>query len=198
MTDQTFPLTAASSIKHNTHVSELIELAVRNGEGRLASTGAFVAQTGEHTGRSAKDKFVVRDQTTEDALWWENNQAISTAQFDQLYQDFLDYAAKSEPVRAGPVRGCGSDLPPHTRACSAKRHGTLSSSATCCAVRKPSELPAFTPEFTVVNFPGFRADPARHGCHSETIIALNFTKRLVLIGGSLYAGETKKSVFSFS
>lgn len=196
MTNQTFPLTAASTIKHNTHVSELIELAVRRGEGRLAKTGAFVAETGEHTGRSAKDKFVVRDATTEDTLWWDNNQSISTAQFDQLYQDFLDYAANTELFVQDLFAGADPTYRLNTRVfCEKAWHALFIRHL----LRRPerAELESFAPEFTVVNFPGFRADPARHGCHSETIIALNFTKRLVLIGGSLYAGETKKSVFSF-
>lgn len=196
MTNETFPLTAASTIKHNTQVAELIELAVRRCEGRLANTGVFVAETGEHTGRSAKDKYVVRDETTETAVWWDNNQAMSTEQFDLLYQDFLDYAGKSELFVQDLFAGADSKYRLNTRVfCEKAWHALFIRHM----LRRPeiSELSAFEPEFTVVNFPGFRADPSRHGCRSETIIACNFAKRLVLIGGSLYAGETKKSVFSF-
>ena len=75
--------------------------------------------------------------------------------------------------------------------------GTRCSSAICCAVRSASELAGFKPQFTVVNLPSFRADPKRHGVRSETVIACNFAKRLVLIGGTSYAGETKKSVFTY-
>ena len=96
MTNESFPLTTAASTKHNNSVAELVELAVRGNEGQLAQTGALVVETGEHTGRSARDKYIVRDETTENSLWWENNQAISPEQFARLYDDFTQYAGKTE------------------------------------------------------------------------------------------------------
>ncbi len=196
MTTETFPLSAASSVKHNNPIAELVELAVRRNEGRLARTGAFVAETGEHTGRSAADKFTVRDEVTRETVWWDNNQAISPENFDVLYQDFLAYAADKELFVQDLFAGADQTYRLNTRVfCEKAWHALFIRHM----LRRPEreELGAFAPEFTVVNFPGFRADPERHGCRSETVIACNFARRLVLIGGSLYAGETKKSVFSF-
>lgn len=196
MTTQMFPLSAAASIKHNNSVAELVEAAIHRNEGRLAMTGAFVAETGEHTGRSAQDKFTVRDATTSQTVWWDNNQALSPENFDRIYEDFLAYAQDKEIFVQDLFAGANRDYRLRTRVfCEKAWHALFIRHL----LRRPQqdELNGFTPEFTVINFPGFRANPDRHGCRSETVIACNFTKRLVLIGGSLYAGETKKSVFSF-
>ena len=196
MTKEMFPLSAAASVMRNSPTAELVELAVRRGEGRLAQTGAFVAETGEHTGRSARDKYTVRDATTESTLWWDNNQAMSPESFDRLYSDFLAYAATTDLFVQDLFAGADPSFRLNTRViCEKAWHALFIQHM----LRRPeaAEYANFAPEFTVVNFPGFRADPERHGCRSETVIACDFTKRLVLIGGSLYAGETKKSVFSF-
>ena len=196
MTSESFPFSAAASIKRNNRIAELVELAVSRKEGRLARTGAFVAETGEHTGRSARDKYTLKDAQTENTIWWDNNQAMSQEHFDALYSDFLAYAADKELFVQDLFAGADPDYRLNTRVfCEKAWHALFIRHM----LRRPeaSELGSFAPEFTVVNFPGFRADPERHGCRSETVIACNFNKRLVLIGGSLYAGETKKSVFSF-
>lgn len=196
MTHESFPLTTAASVKHNNSVAELVELAVRGNEGQLAQTGALVVETGEHTGRSARDKFIVRDETTENSLWWESNQAISPEQFARLYADFTQYAGQTELFVQDLFAGADPSYRLNTRIfCEKAWHALFIRHM----LRRPerAELASFQPEFTVVNLPGFRADPDRHGCRSETVIACDFGKRLVLIGGSLYAGETKKSVFSF-
>jgi len=196
MTTEMFPISAAASIKHNNSVAELVEFALRGQEGRLAQTGAFVAETGEHTGRSAQDKFTVRDETTSQTVWWDNNKELSPEHFQAVYDDFLAYAKDKNLFVQDLFAGADPAYRLNTRVfCEKAWHALFIRHL----LRRPeqAELKDFTPEFTVVNFPGFRADPARHGCRSETIVACNFTKRLVLIGGSLYAGETKKSVFSF-
>jgi len=196
MTTEIFPISAAQSVNHNNSVAELIEYAIQRNEGRLAITGAFVAETGEHTGRSAQDKFTVRDETTTDSVWWGNNKEMSPSHFQAIYDDFLAYAKDKEIFVQDLFAGANVKHRLKTRVfCEKAWHALFIRHL----LRRPeqSELNGFTPEFTVVNFPGFRADPARHGCRSQTVIACNFTKRLVLIGGSLYAGETKKSVFSF-
>ena len=96
MTNETFPLAAARKVNHNNSHLELIELAIRRDEGQFSSTGALVFHTGAHTGRSAQDKFTVRDDTTEKAVWWDNNKAISAEQFDLLYADFFEHAKTRE------------------------------------------------------------------------------------------------------
>ncbi len=196
MTPETFPLSAVGNAHHNNSEAELIEFAVRRAEGRLASTGSFVVETGVHTGRSPNDKFTVRDATTESTLWWDNNKAITPAQFNALYDDFKAHAATREMFVQDLYAGADPNSKLNTRVfCELAWHAAFIRNM----LRRPdhSSLAGFAPDFTVVNLPSFRADPNRHGARSETIIACDFTRRLVLIGGSSYAGETKKSVFSF-
>jgi phosphoenolpyruvate carboxykinase (ATP) len=196
MTLQLFLLSALGKVHHNTSVPALVEFAVARREGRLAATGALAVETGQHTGRSAQDKFVVRDAETDGAVWWDNNKPMSPAHFDVLLADFLasardrelfvqDLFAGADPAHRLPVRVV-AEYAWHALFI---RH--------LLRRPRPSELDGFEPGLTIVNLPGFRADPTRHGCRGETVIACDLTRRIVLIGGTSYAGETKKSVFSF-
>ncbi|MGH1418029.1 MAG: phosphoenolpyruvate carboxykinase [Hyphomicrobiaceae bacterium] len=196
MTIKTFPVDCGETVHHNLNGAELVEHAISGKEGRLSATGAFVTQTGQHTGRSASDKFVVRDNETEDAIWWSNSKSITSEQFDALYADFMDAASKKKMYVQDLFAGADLDHRLPTRIhCEFAWHALFIRHL----LRRPekSDLTDFAPEFTVVNLPSFRADPARHGAETETIIACDFTRRIVLIGGTSYAGETKKSVFSF-
>jgi len=184
------------SLRRNPSQSILYELAIRRHEGELVSTGALAIRTGAHTGRSAADKFIVRNALTEDAVWWDNNKAISPDHFDRLLEDFLDYAADRELISQDLYAGADPQYRLRARIYTELawhalfiRHLLIAPPA--------EELADFEPEFTIINLPGFRADPARHGCRSETVIACDFERKLVLIGGSSYAGETKKSVFTY-
>jgi len=196
MTIELFPLNSSAKIKHNTGEVELIELAIRNGEGRFAASGALAVETGAHTGRSAQDKYTVRDATTEKAIWWDNNKAMTPDQFELLLSDFREHAKSRELF----VQDLFAGADPAQRL-NARVFVEYAWHALFIRhlLRRPqaSELAGFKPQFTVVNLPSFRADPKRHGVRSETVIACNFAKRLVLIGGSSYAGETKKSVFTY-
>ncbi|MCB1550003.1 MAG: phosphoenolpyruvate carboxykinase (ATP), partial [Hyphomicrobiaceae bacterium] len=196
MTSEMFPLSVPAAIHHNDGEVALFEQVVRRGEGQIASSGALVFETGVHTGRSPRDKFTVRDETTEDTVWWDNNRSITTEQFDTLYADFIEHARSREMFVQDLFAGADPSFRLSTRVfCEYAWHALF--------IRyllrrpQPGELEGFAPEFTVVNLPSFRADPARHGVRSETVIACNFKRRIVLIGGSSYAGETKKSVFSY-
>jgi len=196
MTSETFPFKTTKSVEHNNSLAELVEHALKRNEGRLSATGAFVVRTGEHTGRSAQDKFVVRDETTEDAIWWDNNKPLSPAHFETLYADFMEHAKSRELFVQDLYAGADPAHRLNTRVfCEKAWHALFIRHL----LRRPekSELEAFAPEFTVVNLPSFRADPERHGARTKTMIACDFKRRLVLIAGTLYAGETKKSVFSF-
>ncbi|MGE0699737.1 MAG: phosphoenolpyruvate carboxykinase [Hyphomicrobiaceae bacterium] len=175
---------------------ELLELAVRRGEGRLASSGAFVVETGVHTGRSVQDKFTVRDASTEAQVWWDNNKPMSPAHFDALYNDFLAHAAKLELFVENLYAGADAN---HRLNARIFTEYAWHAAFIRHLLRRPTatELAGFAPQFTVVNLPSFRADPKRHGCRSETVIACDFSRKLVLIGGTSYAGETKKSVFTY-
>ncbi len=196
MANDLFPLSAAGTIQHNLSATPLVEIAIKNGEGHLASTGAFCAETGVHTGRSPNDKFIVCDGETKDAIWWDNSAAMTPEHFEVLLADFLAFA-KDKELYVQDLFG-GADVH-HRLATRVFTELAWHSHFIRNMLRRPSdaELEVFTPEFTVVSFPSFKADPAKHGTRSQTVIACDFTRRLVLIGGSSYAGEIKKSVFSF-
>ena len=192
----TFPLNAAKGIKHNLTVAELIEQALLRDEGKLAASGAFVVETGQHTGRSAADKYIVRDAESEDAIWWDNAKPMAEEQFDRLFHEFKQFAQHKELFVQDLYGGADETYRLPTRiVCEYAWHALFIRHL----LRRPeqSELAGFEPQFTVVNLPSFRAAPDYHDTRSETVIACNFTKRIVLIGGTSYAGETKKSVFSF-
>ena len=96
MTTEIFPLSYAPEANRNNVLAELVETAVRRDEGQLTHYGALAVETGEHTGRSAQDKFTVRDAITSDTIWWDNNKEMSPEHFDVLYQDFLAHAKDKE------------------------------------------------------------------------------------------------------
>ncbi len=196
MTIQLFPLETSSKIRRNLQPAELVEIALRRGEGQLASTGAFVVETGQHTGRSAEDKYVVRDDETEQAIWWDNSKAMTEEQFDRLLADFITFAKHKDLFVQDLFAGADAEHRLNTRIVTEYAWHSLFIRN---LLRRPeqSELASFVPEFTVVDLPSFRAAPLYHGTRTETVIACNFARRIVLIGGTSYAGEIKKSVFSF-
>ena len=196
MNKELFALSVPAKVHRNLGHVELLELAIRKGEGRLASSGAFVVETGAHTGRSVQDKFTVRDAVTDSRIWWDNNKPLSPVHFEAIHQDFLAHAAKLELYVEDLYAGADPRHRLNARIfCELAWHAAFIRHL----LRRPeaSELGNFLPQFTVVSLPSFRADPKRHGCRSETIIACDFSRRIVLIGGSAYAGEIKKAVFTY-
>lgn len=173
----------------------LYEYAIARGEAVIAAGGALRADTGTHTGRSPLDKFIVRDATTEDTVWWGGNGAMTPEAFDILHADFLEHA-KGQDLFVQDLHG-GADpcyqLP--TRVITQKAWHSLFIRTMLLRPQRDA-LESFVPEMTIIDLPSFKADPARHGCRSETVIACDFTRKIVLIGGTEYAGEMKKSVFS--
>ncbi len=174
---------------------ELFELAIARGEGILTADGALRVLTGEHTGRSANDKFIVRDALTESTVWWDNNAAMSEGHFAALKADFAAYM-KGREVFVQDLYG-GAD-PAHRIRVRVVTENAWHALFIRYLLRRPelADLAAFREELTVIDMPGFQADPSRHGTRSGTVIALNLRERLVLIGGTSYAGEMKKSVFT--
>ena len=173
----------------------LVEAAIQRGEGRLGLGGAFLVSTGYHTGRSPKDKHVVRTPLVENTIWWENNREMSPEAFDRLHADMLEHMKGKDYFVQDLYGGADPALRLDVRVVTELAwHGLFIRHL----LRRPaaSELASFVPEFTIINCPSFKADPARHGCRSETVIALNFDKKLILIGNTAYAGENKKSVFT--
>jgi phosphoenolpyruvate carboxykinase (ATP) len=188
-------ITGASAVHYNLIEPALVEAALRRGEGRLGLGGALLASTGKHTGRSPKDKFVVRTPAVENTIWWENNAPMAPDAFDRLHADMLEHIKGRELFVQDLYGGADATYRLDVRVVTELAwHGLFIRHM----LRRPdaSELATFAPEYTILNCPSFKADPARHGCRSETVIALNFDKKLILIGNTAYAGENKKSVFT--
>jgi len=183
------------TVHWNLTVAELYEEAIRRGEGHVAKNGPLVVLTGLHTGRSATDKFVVRDAQTEGNVWWDNNKPMTPAHFDALHADMMTFAQGRE-LFAKDLYG-GADLEHRLPVRIVTEYAWHSLFVHQLLIRpKAEELKGFAPEFTIIDLPNFRADPVRHGSASETVIAVNFTRKTILIGGTSYAGEMKKSVFT--
>ena len=189
-------ITPGGDLFVNLGTAPLVEHAVRNAEGLLSKDGALVVATGAHTGRSAKDKFFVRDALTETTIWWGDvNKGMGAEHFAALKADF--YAAMSAKPQLYVQHLFGGSQVDHRVAVKVVTERAWHSLFIRTMLCRPteSELANFAAEYTMIALPSFRADPARHGCRSETIIAVNFTEKLILIGGTAYAGEMKKSVF---
>jgi phosphoenolpyruvate carboxykinase (ATP) len=176
--------------------AQLVEHAIRRGEGMLAKDGPLVVATGKHTGRSANDKFIVRDAETEETVWWgKTNKGMTPEHFAALKADFLSAVnAKGELFVQDLYGGSQPEYRVNVRVIT--EFAWHSQFIRTLLVRpEAAALADFIPEYTIIDLPSFRADPARHGTRSETVIAVNFTEKLILIGGTAYAGEMKKSVF---
>ncbi|MBO6717115.1 MAG: phosphoenolpyruvate carboxykinase [Rhizobiaceae bacterium] len=188
-------ITSAGTVRYNLTEAELYEFALARGEAKLTADGALVAYTGQHTGRSPKDKFVVRDAATENEIWWDNNKPIAPEQFEALLADFLDHA-KGRDLFVQDLAG-GAD-PAHRLQTRVVTEFAWHSLFIRNLLIRPQrdELAGFAPALAIIDLPSFRADPARHGTRTETVIAIDFTRMIVLIGGTSYAGEMKKSVFT--
>ena len=182
-------ITGLGRIHYNLIEPQLLEAAVAAGEGRIGLGGALLVTTGSHTGRSPKDKFIVRTATTENTIWWDNNAPMASDAFARLEADMRslhvqDLYAGADPAQRLDVR-LVTELAWHALFI---RH----------LLRRPerAELDRFEPAWTIINCPSFKADPARHGCRTETVIAIDFDRRRVLIANTAYAGENKKAVFT--
>jgi len=184
-----------AAISWNLGAPQLYERALERHEAHIAAHGPLVADTGAHTGRSPKDKFVVRDAVTEPVVWWDNNNAMTPEHFDALLADFIAHA-KGKTLFAQDLYA-GADPALRLRARVFTEYAWHSLFIRNLLIRpEAGELAAFTPDLTIVDLPSFKADPRRHGARSETIIACDFQRKTVLIGGTSYAGEMKKSVFT--
>ncbi|NKC21767.1 phosphoenolpyruvate carboxykinase [Ochrobactrum oryzae] len=180
---------------YNLGAARLYEETVRRGEAELSAQGALVARTGQHTGRSPKDKFVVRDADTEDHVWWDNNKPMSREAFELLYADFIDHAKGKELFVQDLIGGADADNKINARVIT--EYAWHSLFIRNLLIRPEQEaLAAYVPEMTIIDLPSFKADPERYGVRTETVIAVDLTRKIVLIGGTSYAGEMKKSVFT--
>ncbi|WP_425044677.1 phosphoenolpyruvate carboxykinase [Primorskyibacter sp. S87] len=182
------------NVHYNLMQAALVEAAVSRGEGELGQGGTLLVSTGEFTGRSPKDKFTVRTETTKDQIWWENNAAMDPSSFDQLYEDMLAHMEGRDYFVQDLYAGADHAHSINVRVVNELAWHNL---FIRYMLRRPDQddLAGFVADYTIINCPSFKADPERHGCNSETVIAVNIDRKLILIGNTEYAGENKKSVF---
>lgn len=188
-------ITGLGNVYYNLLEPSLIEEALKRNEGHLGNGGTFLVSTGKFTGRSPKDKHVVKTPDVAEHIWWENNAEMSPEGFDALHADMLEHMKGKDYYVQDLVGGSDPAYSINVRMITEMAwHGLFIRHM----LRRPDRdsLDDFIQDFTVINCPSFQADPAKHDCRSETVIAMNFEKKTILIGGTEYAGENKKSVFT--
>lgn len=181
----------------NLSPAALYEEALRRGEGVLAAEGPLVARTGQHTGRSPNDKFVVKEPTSEkDVDWGKVNQPYAVEKYQTLLADVRAYLNGRDELFVEDLY-CGADPAYRLSVRYVSPNAWHMAFVRNMFIRPDmTELPTFDPNFTVLHAPEFQADPAKHGTRTGTFIVLNIAERTILIGGTRYAGELKKSMFT--
>ena len=183
-------------VRANLSTAELYEDAVRAGEGLIAADGPLVVRTGKHTGRSPRDKFIVKEPSSARKIWWGDvNRPIALEHYDRLRARLMEYLA-TRPVYA---QDCFIGAhPAHRRSLRVYSETAWASIFARNLFRRPSaaDLTAFAPNFTIIDVPSFQADPATEGTRTGTAILLNLARMEILIVGTEYAGEIKKSAFT--
>ena len=194
----TTPPTASigGSIVANLPVAELYEHAIRAAEGTIAAEGPLVVRTGQHTGRSPKDKFVVREPWSQDKVWWgEVNHEISEEHYDKLRARLVEYVADKQLYAQDMYIGAHLQ---HRRSLRVYTETAWASIFARNLFRRPpqEDLASFVPNFTIINVPSFQADPETDGTRSGTAILLHLKRMEIIIVGTMYAGEIKKAAFT--
>ena len=180
----------------NLEPSQLVEETIIRGEGELANSGALAVDTGEFTGRSPKDRFIVYDDITKDAVWWENfNIKFDADKFDTLYNRVTAYLSGKD-VYVRDAYACAD--PKYRMNIRAVTETPWANMFIYNMFLRPTneEVLSFTPEWTIIAAPGFMADPEIDGTRQHNFAVMNFTKKIILIGGTGYTGEMKKGIFS--
>ncbi|MCB2361101.1 phosphoenolpyruvate carboxykinase (ATP) [Clostridium estertheticum] len=184
------------NLYRNISIPKLIEFAVKREEGVLSDKGALVVNTGKYTGRSPDDRFIVKDDITKDTVnWGKGNLAIDEHVFDEIYNEVLSYLDQKDLFMFDGFIG-------------ALKEYTLPIRVICeCAFQamfsnqmfiRPdaNQLSNYIPEFNIISVPGFKARGIKDGINSEAFVLINFSKKIILIGGTAYSGEIKKAAFS--
>ncbi|KYC84874.1 MULTISPECIES: phosphoenolpyruvate carboxykinase (ATP) [Heyndrickxia] len=178
-------------------VPQLVEKVLERGEGILTSTGAVRAETGKYTGRSPKDKYIVEEASSKDAIDWGSvNQPISEESFNKLYTKVINYLQEQEEVFV--FKGfAGADKRNQLPIQVVNEYAWHNLFAQQLFIRPTEEeLKTHEAQFTILSAPNVKADPLTDGTNSETFVVVSFERRIILIGGTEYAGEMKKSIFS--
>lgn len=188
-------LTNIGKVHFNLPMPSLVEHALKKGEGVLASNGALIVHTGKYTGRSPNDKFIVGDPEVSDEIWWGNNKPFPRAQFEALLRRMTSYLQNRELYVFDGFVGAQSNFRIPLRVINEYAYQNLFARQLFIRASR-EELKDFWPEITVIAAPGFKAEPEVDGTNSEAFIVISLKEKLVLIGGTLYSGEIKKSVFT--
>jgi phosphoenolpyruvate carboxykinase (ATP) len=186
----------AGKIFWNLSPAELIEESLSNKEGSLTSTGALMCDTGKFTGRSPKDKYIVKDENIENSVWWGDiNIPIGTEKFDNLYKKMIKHLEDKNLYVKDAYAGADPKFRLNLRVINTQAWHNLFCHNMFIRPEK-DELETFNPTFTIINAPEFLADPKEDGTRQENFAIINFTKKIILIGGTGYAGEMKKGIFT--
>jgi phosphoenolpyruvate carboxykinase (ATP) len=184
------------TVRANLPTAELYEDAIRHGEGLIAAEGPLVVRTGRHTGRSPEDKFIVDEPGSRDHIWWGKvNRPISEANYERLRARLVTYCADRDLY----AQDCYiAAHPGHRRSLRVYTETAWASLFARNLFRRPSpeQLSGFHPNFTIICVPSFKADPATEGTRTETAILVHLRRMEVIIVGTEYAGEIKKSAFT--
>jgi len=189
-------IATSAKLNWNLETQGLVDAAVARGEGKVAAEGPLVVETGKFTGRSPKDKFTVKDAETAETIWWgKSNSPMAPEHFATLKADFLSAVAEKDELFVQDL--FGGSQPEHRVGVRVINEFAWHNLFIRTMLVRPreDELAGFVPDYTMIYLPSFRADPERHGCRSETVIAVSLTEKMILIGGTQYGGEMKKSVF---
>jgi phosphoenolpyruvate carboxykinase (ATP) len=183
-------------VRANLPAAELYEDAIRAGEGLIAADGPLVVRTGKHTGRSPEDKFIVDEPTSRDKIWWGTvNRPISEANYDRLRSRLVAYCAEKDLYAQDLLVGADPDHQRRLRVYTETAWASLFA-RNLFRMPAPEQLDGFAPNFTIICVPSFQADPATEGTRTGTAILLHLERMEILIVGTEYAGEIKKSAFT--
>ena len=188
-----------ASVVWNLTPSELVEETILRGEGVLADTGAIMVDTGEFTGRSPKDKFVVKDENTKDHVWWGDvNNEFSSEKFEKLYNRIMGYLQGKDLYARDAYAGADPEHRIKLRVINENPwHNLFCNNLFLRPNQEELDNPTgFNPEWHIVNACGFKADPSIDGTRQHNFTIIDFTKKIILIGGSAYTGEMKKGIFT--
>ncbi len=189
-------LSNAKGVMWNLSPAELVAEAIKNGEGVLADSGALMCDTGKFTGRSPKDRYIIKDDLTKDKVWWGDiNIAYDEAHFNKIYNKVIESLNYKKLFIRDAYAGADTDYRLNVRVIDTQAWHNLFC-YNMFIVPEKEDLKNFTPDFTIIAVPEFEADPEVDGTRSKNFAIINFTKRIILVGGTGYAGETKKGIFS--
>jgi len=189
-------LKEAKNVHVNNTAAELIQLASSLNEGLLTVDGSFSVDTGKHTGRSPKDKHVIADQDTEDNVWWENNARIERSKFDLLEKDMLEHMKGKNLFIQDLHAGTDPDERIKVRIITEFAWQALFIQHLLILPQRSQQID-FSEDLLIIDLPSFKTDPDKYGVRTDTTIACDFTNNKILIAGTYYAGEIKKSVFTY-